>query len=194
MDLKSHTSKSSVESVAKQCLLPTEKLIWSGRPRQGIVIRPIDFVLIPFSVLACVFFVVWSYIAVLHFPIPLKFLSILAIGFGFYLVYGRFLFDVRRRIKTIFAITNERCLWINERKQSVVKTLAHQSGREIYLVHRGSFGTIAFGQKNGLAHMYALAMGFGTVNNATDEFEMIEDAESVHNTIRAISLKGVDSR
>jgi hypothetical protein len=178
----------SVESVAASHLLHGEYLIWCGRPRQGIVFRPIDIVLIPFSIFACAFFFVWSYFAVRHFPIPLKFLSFLAIGFGFYLAYGRFLLDARRRRNTIYAITNRRCLWINEREQSVEQALAHQGDREISLINMGSVGTIAFGRRNGLGYMYARAMGAGGVLNATAEFEMIEHAERLRDTVRSIAL------
>jgi hypothetical protein len=143
------TLKLSVESVAASHLLPREDLVWFGRPRQGIVLRHIDIVLIPFSIFACAFFSVWSYFAIRHFPIPLKFLSILAIGFGFYLAYGRFLLDARRRFNTIYAITNRGCLWINERQQTIEQVLAHQSNLETTLTNLGSVGTIAFGPKNG---------------------------------------------
>jgi hypothetical protein len=58
------------------------------------------------------------------------FTSILAIGFGFYLVYGRFLLDRKRRGETIYAITNRRCLWINQRQQAIVVSLEHEVDRD----------------------------------------------------------------
>jgi hypothetical protein len=177
----------SVDSVVASYLLHGEDPIWCGRPRQGIVLRHIDIVLIPFSIFACSFFSVWSYFAIRHFPIPLKFLSCLAIGFGFYLAYGRFLLDARRRFNTIYAITNRRCLWINERKQSVEQALALQGDREISLINLGSVGTIAFGPRNGIGYMYMRAMGVGSLPQATAEFEMIEHAERVHATVRSMA-------
>jgi hypothetical protein len=68
-----------------------------------------------------------------------------------------------------------------------LKALEHQGQRETNLVMLGSVGTIAFGKINGLSYMYARAMGIGEVNNATDEFEMIDDAECVHEILRAVS-------
>lgn len=179
---------SSDESIAARHLLDGEFLIWCGRPRQGIVLRRIDIVLIPFSIFACAFFSFWSYFAIRHFPIPLKFLSLLAMGFGFYLAYGRFLLDARRRRNTIYSITNKRCFWINERKKTVEQELAHQADREVNLINLGSVGTIAFGRRNGLGYMYARAMGSGGVLKATAEFEMIEHAERLIDTVRSIAL------
>lgn len=188
MNSQSSNTSNLIESVVGSLLHPGEELIWCGRPRQGIVLRRIDVVLIPLGLLACCFFGVWSYFAIRYFPIPLKFMSIPAIVFGFYLAYGRFLLDMRRRSNTIYAITNERCLWINNRDLTEVKTLDHQSMPETTLVKLGSVGTIAFGPKNGLGLMYGRAMGIREINSAADEFERIEDAERIHNILRALSL------
>lgn len=189
MNAQGVSSSAALELAVTKHLLQDECLVWCGRPRHGRVLRAIDIVLIPFSVFACIFFGAWSYFAIRYFPIPLKFLSILAVGFAFYLAYGRFLLDARRRLNTIYAVTDKRCLWISEDEQSLEKALAHQSDRELSLTDLGSVGTIAFGKKNGLANAYARAMGLGKVKNASDEFEMIDGARCVRDTISALASR-----
>ena len=77
---------------------------------------------------------------------------------------------------------------MNEREQSIERSLEHQVGQEISLSNRGSLGTIVFGPRNGLGYMYMRAMGVRGIPSATAEFEMIEHAEGVRETIQSMAV------
>lgn len=188
MTLRHSSQGLAAEIVVAPLLSDSERLLWSGRPRQGIVVRPIDVLLIPCSVIACVFLFAWSYLALKYFPIPLKLTAVLAIGFAFYLTCGRFLLDARRRGRLVYAITDQRCLWIREPEHVVVKEIVHPSYGDVGLTTFGGKGTISFGRPNGLAYSYGRAMGFDQIKDATAESEMIEGAESVLFTLRAVAV------
>jgi hypothetical protein len=92
-------------------LLDGEKIVWSGQPRQVLLLMPRDSYLIPFSLLWGGFAVFWE-IDVLrsNAPLPFALFGVPFVLVGIYLILGRFLVDawMRRRIHN--AITNRRIL------------------------------------------------------------------------------------
>lgn len=86
-------------------LEPGEKLLWTGRPRRGLVLRPTDKYTIPFTILWCGFA-----IAALR---KLGFFSIfglLFVGGGLYLAIGRFFADAWIRARTVYGLTDRRAI------------------------------------------------------------------------------------
>src|SRR4051812_42746606 len=91
-------------------LFPNERILWQGRPRQGIFLRGSDVALIPFSL-------VWLGVAVfcetMVFSMDALFFSLFGLPFvlmGIYLVIGRFFHEAWQRSKTHYAVTNQRIL------------------------------------------------------------------------------------
>lgn len=84
-----------------------ERLLWSGRPRQGIVFRGSDAFMIPFSLLWCGFVIYWEF-SVLKHGAPWFFMlwGLLFLVIGLYFVFGRFVVDKRLRGKTAYAVSN----------------------------------------------------------------------------------------
>jgi hypothetical protein len=89
----------------------SERLIWSGQPGQGLILRGRD-------VFPLIFGLIWlSFMAAFIFwpgrrgdnPPPPAFLA-LFLGFGLYVTLGRFLIDAWRRRVTHYGLTNERVI------------------------------------------------------------------------------------
>jgi len=103
------------EQVIQKKLGPHEKLIWVGKPKQGIMFRSNDIFLIPFSILWTGFIILWeisAITAVLNAPekseLTVFMLPIFGIPFviiGLYFVFGRFIIDAKLRKNTCYGIT-----------------------------------------------------------------------------------------
>src|SRR5688572_9125120 len=97
-----------------------ERLVWSGQPRDGIRLRPVDAFLIPFSLLWCGFALFWEVMALtatskqagpIGYVFPLFGIPFVLVGL--YLVIGRFMVDARMRARTFYGVTNERIIIVS---------------------------------------------------------------------------------
>jgi Bacterial PH domain len=92
-------------------LSSNEKLIWTGRPKTGIVFRSSDAFLIPFSLLWCGFAIFWESTAVgsgASFFFRLWGSPFVIIGL--YFTIGRFFVDAKKRANTVYGITEDRII------------------------------------------------------------------------------------
>lgn len=162
-----------------------ERLLWSGQPKQGLMLRPLDILLVPFSLLWGGFVIFWEVAAAIA-DAP-SFFLLWGIPFaliGLYLVFGRFFVDVWQRRKTYYAVTNERVLILsgifgrNTRSLSL-RTLSDMSLRR----NRDGRGTITFGPSYPFSG-WRTGLYPGTGRYAAPTFEMIEDAQTVYDLIR----------
>jgi hypothetical protein len=100
-----------LETSLRPWLLPGERLLWTGRPVQGVRFTRQDILLVPFGLLwgAIAFsvnFDVWKSGGPWIFDIwTLPFLAI-----GLYAVAGRFLINAMVRRRTVYAVSNRRIL------------------------------------------------------------------------------------
>src|SRR5262249_10201094 len=108
-----------------------EKLLWVGRPVQGMVLTPLDWYLIPFSVVWCGFVLSVVYLSWQHSTERLEGLALSVvvglpfIGLGIYLFIGRFFADRLYRSRLIYGVTDRRTI--------IVSGVSRRSAQSIYL-------------------------------------------------------------
>jgi hypothetical protein len=170
-------------------LNPGEKIVWSGQPRQGLTFRPLDWFLVPFSLLWGGFFLFFEYSMITE-GAPL---GAMAIGLPFvlmavYLIIGRFFVDMAQRRRTYYALTNERAIIISGLFHQHITALAIKLLPEVSVsIRRNGKGTITFGSSHPMAWMYA-GSGFPSMGmyHAAPCFEMIDDVRTVYQHVKRL--------
>jgi hypothetical protein len=129
-------------------LLREEKVIWRGRPQQGLMLTSRDATLIPVSLVWGGFMVFWES-SVLRNPNSPTFMALfggLFLLIGLFLTIGRFFVDAWIRAGVLYALTNRRILILRSRPsinfQSV--SLDHLPAATLDETSRGR-GSIRFG-------------------------------------------------
>ncbi len=143
----------SPESVLSAELGSGERLLWSGRPRGGIRLRPQDVVLIPFSLLWGGFAIFWEVMALTrtaHAPAPFRFIFPLFglpfVAIGLFMIVGRFFADARARARTIYGVTNQRILIVGGSRSQQMRSMELSAIPDLSLIeHKDGTGTITFG-------------------------------------------------
>ncbi len=105
-------SSRDATEIVKACLVPSERLLWAGRPKQGFAIRASDLLFIPFISIWLIG-VTWGSIALLRqegvaslrFTVP--FLLI-----GVALPISRYWFDAKLRGRTFYGLTDRRAIFV----------------------------------------------------------------------------------
>ena len=90
---------------------PGEKLLWAGRPAQGIVFTPLDWFFIPFSVIwfGIVLYIFWQGATANLEPMSVL-VGVLFVGIGIYLLVGRFFADAFYRSRLVYGVTDQRAI------------------------------------------------------------------------------------
>ena len=118
-------------------LAPGEQVVWSGRPRQGIVVRGSDAFAIPFSVLWAGFAVFWLVSAAsTGAPLPFVLFGVPFVLVGVYIVVGRFFVEARQRQNTFYAVTPQRVIISSGLFSTTVKSLNLKTMSELSLTER----------------------------------------------------------
>jgi hypothetical protein len=164
-----------------------EKVLWSGQPKQGVIVRGADAFMIPFSLMWGGFAIFWE-ASVLKSGAP-GFFALWGIPFvliGLYLIFGRFFFEAKQRARTFYAVTNERIIIVSGVFNRKVKSLNLRTLSDLSLSEgKEDEGTITFGGGSPLSSMFG---GFsswpGMESQMGPRFELIVGARSVFETIR----------
>jgi hypothetical protein len=168
----------------QQHLDGTEKLLWTGQPKKGIVFRTADIFLIPLSLLWCGFAIFW-FTTALSSGAPFFFtlfgLPFVAIGLIF--VFGRFLIDAKQRDKTVYGLTSDRIiikagLFRTSIQSLNIRTLSHIEYNE----KKDGSGTINFGPKNPYM-IWGNGMNWWPGMKASPSFDLIPEVRKVYNHI-----------
>jgi hypothetical protein len=160
-----------------------EKLLWAGRPRQGLIFRSMDLLFIPFSIMWCGFAIFWEY-SVLSNDTPwlFKLWGIPFVAVGLYMTFGRFISEAQKRKRTVYGITNERI--ILQSGFFKTRTEFHELATLSNLAYEKSssgFGHITFGQKYNRSR-FSLNEGWNQVQTSPGLFD-IQDPGDVYKLI-----------
>jgi hypothetical protein len=159
-----------------------EKLLWAGRPVQGVVFTALDWYLIPFSV-------VWLGLVLLTFRQALKsdplggLTSVLFVGVGFYMLVGRYVADWYYRSRALYGVTDRRAIIVSRIAVRSVQSIDFSSLTGLRLEERGDgTGTIFFGDQPpywSRQRMHA-SWGVGT------QFFRVADGKKVYSIVRDV--------
>jgi hypothetical protein len=164
-----------------------ESLLWSGVPRQGLLLRVSDALLIPFSLLWGGFAFFWEW-NVLRSNAPI-FFALWGVPFvlsGLYIIVGRFFVDARIRANTIYGLTDQRAIILSGLFSRTTTSLALRTLTFITLQERSDrTGTIMLARSlpysswgSGMRWTW---LGWG--QSSTPAFEMIPEAKQVHDQL-----------
>lgn len=154
-----------------------EAILWAGKPRQGLTLRPYDLYAIPFVLL-------WlGMVTRLTYSFEGAF-GLLIIPFylvGFYFLIGRFFWEAYERRQTFYAVTERRVLILSKPLWHHLRELMLNELPEIALYQeRDERGTILFGPPLPIE-----SYQIGAFNNrVSPRFESITAARDVYTLTR----------
>jgi len=164
-----------------------ERVLWSGQPRQGIIVRGADAFMIPFSLMWGGFAVFWE-ASVISSNAPAFFVlwGVPFVLVGIYLIVGRFFAESRQRARTFYAVTNERVLIVSGLFSRKIKSLNLRTLSDLSLSEgKSNEGTVSFGGGSPLASMFGGFSGWpGMEAHLGPRFDVIENAKTVYEIIR----------
>jgi hypothetical protein len=178
-----------VESVIVSELQPREKVLWTGRPAQGIRLRPADTLLIPFSLLWGGFAIFWEWKVLTQSGTSyLPFVGVLFVLIGLYLIFGRFYYAAWQRARTRYALTSERAIIVCGRE---TRSLYLRQLESVTLLEgRNSVGSVILGEYSArhILEWMVPSWGAGTGWPGSGpfnppRFDLIENAPRVHELI-----------
>ncbi len=177
---------SSYRSTRSLSRLADERMLWSGRPGGGLLFRPIDLLLIPFSLLWCSFAIFWEWgVSTSGAPLFFRLWGVPFVLVGLYFVFGRFIIDMIVRRATCYELTNRRIIIERRGLFARTTTLFLSDMLSLSLKLRGSGrGTIRLGEDE---QWWGLGRGMQAWSPALDRAPQllnIERAEAVFDMIQ----------
>jgi len=164
-----------------------ETLIWSGMPRHGLLLRPSDALMIPFSLMWGGFAIFWE-ATVLRSRAP-GFFALWGIPFvlvGLYLIVGRFFVDAKIRANTFYGLTNRRAIIVSGIFSKTTNSLPLRTLTNISLQERSDrSGTIMLDRPQPYSSWGPGLRWPGLSQYSTPAFESIPDAKQVHDQLLA---------
>jgi hypothetical protein len=164
-----------------------EQLLWAGRPRQGLVLRASDGLLIPFSLMWGGFAIFWEAMAINQgAPIFFCLFGIPFVVVGMYLMIGRFWVDAYQRSRTVYGVTSERIVIISSPCGRRMRSLNIETVPDVTLTERSNGGgTITFAALPPFFGQYARSWP-GHAGSIIPTFELPDQAREVCEIIREV--------
>ena len=181
----------SAEDVIGREIPPGERLLWSGRPPQGLRLRGADLYLIPIG-LCWTAFAVFALVSTLTREEPALGAAInapfllLLVALGVYMLVGRLWVDAYWRRGTCYGVTSERVVVVTTwfRRVSVHSLVLQQIAEVRLTLFRHGDGLIGFGSIPSWWHAGA---GWPAHNSpGLVSLELAADARVVYQIIRDV--------
>ena len=161
-----------------------ERVLWHGAPRQGLMLRGADVLVIPFSLLWGGFAAFWvSSVFSSDAPLMFRLWSVPFVLMGIHMVVGRFFVESWQRARTDYMVTNERIIIRSGIFSRKLASLDLRTLGEFSLTEnaRGE-GTIFFGVSQAGNRFSGLAAWPGDAT--VPRFDTIADVREVYEIIR----------
>ena len=170
--------------VVQRDLLSGEHVVWQGRPAEGLVLRPSDVFLIPFSLLWLSFAVFWNAnVWSSEAPIFFKLFGLPFLIIGVFMAVGRFWVDRANRRKLYYLVTNRRIVILKSGGASASRSLDIKRLPIIELEEQpDGTGSIRFGASGG----FLKGNNYGTwlpSFDAVPQFIGVDKARAVYELI-----------
>jgi hypothetical protein len=164
-------------------LLSGERILWSGKPGQGLLLGERDIYAIPFTLLWCGFFIFWTIGATrAGGGVGSVLFGTVFLCFGLYNLVGRFIVDAYIRRDLRYAVTNRRILIARPAPFSKFTALSLQRLPEVDLKEgTNGRGTIRFGQRTPAWGYYR---AISPALEPNPQFLAIDDARPVFDLIQ----------
>lgn len=172
----------------RRTLLTGERVLWEGRPYTGLLLRPIEVALIPFSLLWGGFAVFWNATVWMagqnSSDLIFKLFGLPFLIAGLYITVGRFLIDAIIRKRLRYAVTDRRILIYKDARGSTVKSVDIKRLPSIDLSDRlDGTGTIRFGAATSFFNSQNFGIWQPTFD-ATPQFLRIPNVRFVYELIQ----------
>ncbi len=171
-------------------LFPHERVLWTGKPKQGLMVSGKDSFLIPFSLMWGGFAIFWNYGVWGGLgdgdgaPWFFRLWGLPFLVAGLYLIVGRFIHDAMVRKSLKYAVTDQRILVL--RKSNMTSLDIHRLPRIMLSEHSDGTGTLSF--ETGTADSwFAGAHGWNwwvPALDKTSQFFRIQDPRRVYEIVR----------
>jgi hypothetical protein len=134
-----------------------ERLLWVGQPDPRVRFTGADAFLIPFSILWGGFAIFWEFMAVTTVKQPLFVLwGIPFVLIGLYFIFGRFFFKKRRKLRTVYALTDRRAI-VCTGDRSVSESPVNGMPTKVDRSKDGRHVSVTFGSQ-GMAGLFGMGM------------------------------------
>ena len=182
----------STQTLFQNEMLKDEKILWSGRPKQGFFLTGGDILVSLFGLIFLGVGSLMEYSAIQSFDIFLMIFSLPFLLFGLYMVLGSIIYKNYQKKRTYYAVTNQRVLvLINSFSKKVESKLISQIPVLNKTVKKNGSGTIQFDNTGYMGtgrNSYRIeALSFDNIMDVDTVYRMISDLRSPHEVSYSIS-------
>lgn len=172
----------NLQSDLRSHLSDDENLLWTGKPKTGIIFNNYDYYMVPFSLFWCGFVIYWTYNA-MQIEFIFGLFGVPFVVIGLIIVFGRFIIDAKKRENTVYGITENRIviksgIFSKNIESLNIKTLSNLSLRE----ESDGTGTITLGAEP-MGTQFAEGMDWWPGVKLAPKLRMIPNARSVYDRI-----------